>query len=514
VQTDCSVQTNAMGDVTGKRPRGSTLPNVLSMPLILSRPSSRMSQATFNTHPDESEFGGTEDDQGQQTIFSDSTLLYVQRCKAFKMIPDPSVLTCLETGWHVLALSPTHAVEGSLLPLVDVLGGKFAICTHVRELRVVPAPSLRSTRQLTFSGDIDARCLSKVFASNRTIVELDLSHVGLGPEGIKEIASIIEQNSTLQVIRLCNNPGGRSAYGSLEVGIKANKALRVLDVSSNRLGFDVIQRLRAAGKREPPLEDLQVLGHGNHVVEETLNTITHGLGFVIALFGVVALQWHSTASLRVWWSSLIYGITLLSMYASSTIFHASFDSHVDSFDFWKMCDHSAIYLLIAGSVTPFVFVALHESPLALFVSFFQWVVAFIGIAFGLYATHHRMRHKLKIEMTLNFMQGFAVLLIYDELGTVLKPEVVRMLLYSGACYVMGAVFFVAEHTVHPVAHAIWHLFVIAGSTIHYFSVLQFVMALEFQEKTAGATLSQVVCRIVSNDLPVLTTTIQDKLASA
>jgi len=446
-----------------------------------------------------------------ESLFSTSTLFYVQRCKAFKMIPDPSVLTCLETGWHVLALSPSHAIEGSLLPLVDILGGKYGMCTHIKELRIVPGPSLRMSRQQTFSGDIDARCLSKVFSTNKTIVELDLSHVGLGPHGIQEIATMLQNNSTLQILRLCHNPGGKRAYKELETALKGNSTLRILDISSNRLGFDTLQRLRSSGKKDHPLPDIIILGHGNHVVEETLNTLTHGIGFFVALFGIVALQWHATASLRVWWSCLIYGITLLAMYGFSTIFHASFDSHVEHFDFWKMCDHSAIYLLIAGSGTPFIHVALPDSWLALLVSLFQWTAAIVGVTFGLYATHHQLKFKLKVEIGLNLLQGLVMLLIYDELKAGLGEEIIQMLSLSGICYLIGVVFFLAEHTIHPLAHAIWHIFVIIGSTIHYFAVLQFVMTLEKQEKTAGDTLSQVVCRIVTTDLPILTSSIKDTL---
>ena len=453
------------------------------------------------------------DDNQTRTWCAQSTFLYVSRCKAFKMPIDPSVLTCLETNWHILALSPNYAIEGALLPLLDVLGGQNPSCTHIRELRIIPAPSLRYARQLTFSGDTDARCLSKIFATNKTIVELDLSHIGLGPRGIQEIASLLRTNTSLQIIRLCNNPGGRSAYRTLETGLRENKTLLILDISSNRLGFDVFNRLRKAGQREPPLQSCRILGHGNNVIEETLNMITHGTGFIIAFFGVIALQWHATASLRVWWSCLIYGISLLSMYASSTIFHASFDSHLESYDFWKICDHAAIYLLIAGSITPFIVGALHDSTVAIAVNSLQWFCAIFGIFFGFYATHHGIKHKLKIEMSINLFQGFVVLLIYQDLSTAIGEEISRLVLASGICYLFGALFFVAEHTIHPVNHAIWHIFVIIGSTIHYFSVLHFVMGLEMKEKTGGDTLSQVVCRIVSNDLPVLTSTIREGLIS-
>lgn len=363
---------------------------------------------------------------------------------------------------------------------------------------------------------MEVRLLRGMFENGRSkIQELDLSHVGgLGLRAIEEIAWIVRLRTDLKVLRLGNNPGGREAYVALEESLRGNSVLEVLDVSSNRLGYDVLQRLKTAGVRKRHggcCGNVAVLGHGNNVVEETLNVLTHGLGLIVAVFGVTALLWHATASLRLWWSCVIYCISLLSVYVSSTVFHASFDSSLEKYEFLKMCDHSAIYLLIAGSCTPFIHVALVDSWKALVVAGFQWCAAFIGIAFGVYALYHKVTHRLKIEMFINFSQGFAVWFVYPEMSAVLGEDIMRMLVASGACYVGGSLFFIAEHTVHPVAHAIWHVFVVAGTLFHYYAVLQYVLTLEETGKSAGDTLSQAVCRLVSTDIPILTKAIKETL---
>ncbi|KAH9253519.1 hypothetical protein BASA81_008566 [Batrachochytrium salamandrivorans] len=397
---------------------------------------------------------------------SPSSQIYLEQCAKLQVKVDQSVLASLSTEWHVLQIAPSTCHEGCLLPLVPVLQSKECAITT---LRLLPARALRRCRLDLLSGDVDARVLREILRVNTSITELDISFLGIGPAGIKELADMLVDNRTLLKLRLAHNPGHRKAYKEIARALKENSSLQVLDLSSNRLGFDTIQHLRKAASKS----NTHIITHGNNVIEENLNTATHLVGFGLATIAVVALLIRASVHVHLFWSCLVYGLTLLAMFSSSAMFHSQFDAKVDHYEFWKMCDHSAIYLLIAGSMTPFVVMSTKYNPVALAVSCFQWSCAVFGIAFGMYAGHHSLKHKLKIEMGVNFAQGFSALLVYQDLLKELGQGSVDMLAASGMCYVVGALFFVGEHTVHPVSHAIWHLFVIAGATLHYFAVYKF-----------------------------------------
>ena len=408
-----------------------------------------------------------------------TTRLYVKTCEALRVAPDASVLACLETEWHVLALSPHAAVEGALLPLVSVLALPEA--AHVKTLRAVPSPALRQHRFDVGSGDVDARCVAQVLRRNRSIEEVDVSCVGLGPQGVHELAGAVAESPSLRRLYMAHNWNGREAYGELEAALRASKALDVLDVSYNMLGHSQLRRLQRARPH------MRLIKDGNHVVEEIVNATTHFLGLLVALGAVTALLWHASVSKAVFFPSLLYGFTLVAMFACSTACHSSFLFKRAS-RITNVLDHAAIYLLIAGSCSPFLHIGLAHVPLAWVVAAAQWFIALVGITFGLYANHANFARKMAIEMVIYFTEGLIVLVLRQEIGALVGPDVLFSIYLSGALYTVGSVFFVAEHSVHPLAHGVWHLFVVAAAFTHWHAVFTYVVSVEAAFRVPAACI--------------------------
>ncbi|KAH9253491.1 hypothetical protein BASA81_008538 [Batrachochytrium salamandrivorans] len=330
-----------------------------------------------------------------------SAALYLEQCAKLQVKVDQSVLASLSTEWHVLQIAPSTCHEGCLLPLVPVLQSKECAITT---LRLLPARALRRCRLDLLSGDVDARVLREILRVNTSITELDISFLGIGPAGIKELADMLVDNRTLLKLRLAHNPGHRKAYKEIARALKENSSLQVLDLSSNRLGFDTIQHLRKAASKS----NTHIITHGNNVIEENLNTATHLVGFGLGLIGVGGLLSVASYDVHAFWSCLVFGASLLAMLACSTIFHSHFDSHVDHYEFWNVLDHSAIYLLIAGSMLPFIAIKLNHVPMAVGVALVQWIIAAFGIAFGMYATHHQLAYRLKVEVIVSVAQALLI----------------------------------------------------------------------------------------------------------
>lgn len=199
--------------------------------------------------------------------------------------------------------------------------------------------------------------------------------------------------------------------------------------------------------------------------EEWLNSISHGIGFIFAIIGLVYLVIRSDNTSAVV-ASAIYGTTLAIMFLSSTIYHAV--SHTATKKWLKLFDHSAIYLLIAGTYTPFMFVSI-DGALGWISGFVIWLIAIFGVVFKVVAGH---RFPKVSVMTYLIMGWLAVFLIYPLYQSV-PGGGMWLLLAGGVCFSIGVLFYIAKSV--RFTHAIWHLFVIGGCTCHYFSIYHFVI---------------------------------------
>lgn len=204
-------------------------------------------------------------------------------------------------------------------------------------------------------------------------------------------------------------------------------------------------------------------------LEEILNAVTHGVGTamaVVALVGMLLLYydegtWHVT-------SCIIYGISLILLYLASTLYHSFTNEKLKSI--FKFIDHAAIYILIAGNYTPFTLIPLH-GEVGWTIFGIVWSLAAAGIVFQIFCVK-----KFKILGTLCYlaMGWFAVVMIRPLLG-LLPIEAIYWMIAGGVFYTVGAVFYLVKKI--PYNHAIWHLFVLAGSIAHFVAIFKFVLPL-------------------------------------
>ena len=204
------------------------------------------------------------------------------------------------------------------------------------------------------------------------------------------------------------------------------------------------------------------------VREEVINALTHGFGAAAALAGGAVLITLAALYGDGWQlvSAIVFGLCLLLLYIASTLYHAI--QHPVAKARLKVFDHCAIYLLIAGTYTPFTLVGL-RGPWGWSLFAAIWALAFAGVAFKLFYTG-----RFKLLSTLLYVaMGWLVIVAIKPLLGALDGWTFGWLLAGGVFYTLGTFFY--HRPSLPYAHAIWHMFVIAGSVCHYISVMAQVL---------------------------------------
>ena len=198
--------------------------------------------------------------------------------------------------------------------------------------------------------------------------------------------------------------------------------------------------------------------------EEIANAVTHGVGWLASVGGLavlVTLAGLTGGALRVV-SCAVFGTTLVLLYAASTLYHALPSPRAKRV--FRVLDHSAIFLLIAGTYTPLALVALGGGwGWALFSC--VWFLAVVGVLLNTLA-HGRWRW---LSITLYLLMGWLVVIATKPLLAALAITPLVLLVAGGLAYTLGLTFYALKRM--PYGHAVWHLFVLAGSTLHYFAVL-------------------------------------------
>ena len=204
------------------------------------------------------------------------------------------------------------------------------------------------------------------------------------------------------------------------------------------------------------------------VREEVANSVTHGLGLLASIVGVVVLITLAAERGEAWHvvSAAVYGATLVSLYAASTLYHSL--KVTKARDVLRLLDHCAIYLLIAGTYTPITLVSLRGGwGWALFGA--VWVLAVAGIFFKVFATG-RFGYLSTVAYVL---MGWICIIALKPILLLLSPGAIALLLAGGISYTAGTLFYSWERI--PYSHAVWHLFVIAGSVCHYLAIALYVL---------------------------------------
>lgn len=202
--------------------------------------------------------------------------------------------------------------------------------------------------------------------------------------------------------------------------------------------------------------------------EEIANSVIHGIGILLAIAALAVMVGYSVLDGDPWVivSCAVYGTTLILLYTASTLYHAIPPGPAKRV--LRVIDHSTIFLLIAGTYTPFTLVAL-RGPWGWSLFGVVWGLAVLGIL----AQTVLMKRWPMVSLVLYILMGWVILVAIRPLLAALPLGGLVLLVAGGVVYTVGVIFFVWHRL--PYNHALWHLFVLAGSVLHFFAVLLYVI---------------------------------------
>ncbi|MFY9242500.1 MAG: hemolysin III family protein [Polaribacter sp.] len=205
------------------------------------------------------------------------------------------------------------------------------------------------------------------------------------------------------------------------------------------------------------------LNHQYSVKEEKLNIISHGLGLLLSIIAFPFLVVKSIEFNGFWKpiSLVIYGLSMVILYAASTFYHAA--KNPKKRRKLNIFDHAAIYVLIAGSYSPFCLIGL-DSKLGWYMFLFVWLFALTGIILKLFFTGKFD----KISTALYLLMGWQVMFFIKPLMESISAENFEYLVAGGVFYSVGAILYSIKKI--PFNHAIFHLFVLLGSLCHFLAI--------------------------------------------
>ena len=209
------------------------------------------------------------------------------------------------------------------------------------------------------------------------------------------------------------------------------------------------------------------LNHHYSDTEERLNVLTHGFGLLMSLIGVFFLLKKGLSYSGFWQqiSFVIYGISMVILYAASTFYHAAKEPKLRRK--LNIFDHAAIYVLIAGSYTPFCLVVLPEQT-GWYMFIFVWLFALTGVILKLFFTGRFD----KLSTALYLIMGWQVVFLIKPLVNNLSSEGLIYLIAGGLFYTIGAIFYSIGKIKYN--HAIFHVFVLLGSCSHFITIYLYI----------------------------------------
>lgn len=228
---------------------------------------------------------------------------------------------------------------------------------------------------------------------------------------------------------------------------------------------NVVQRRRG---RQPAAEIAPSQRRAYTRGEEIANWVTHGIGLALSVVALTLLIVMASVRGDAWHvvSFTVFGLTLLLLYAASTLYHALRDARSKSL--FQRLDHAAIFLLIAGTYTPFLLTGLRG----------PWGWTFFGIIWG-FATAGAVfklvfgaRHRA-VSVVVYLVLGWLAIVALKPLQFTVHPGSIALLVAGGACYSLGVPFYVWKQLRYH--HAVWHAFVLGGSACHFFAILLYLV---------------------------------------
>lgn len=205
----------------------------------------------------------------------------------------------------------------------------------------------------------------------------------------------------------------------------------------------------------------------SRIINEVLNAVTHGIGTLLSIVALVFLimkgiKSGDTTHLAAY---LVYGISMILLFLSSTLYHSfSFTRFRKVF---RYIDHASIYLLIAGTYTPFGLIALAGTAGNILITV-VWSLALIGVILKIFFVGKYNGISTILYLAMGWLAIFLIKPMYSFMGT----GGLTLLVLGGLAYSLGTIFY--SNKKFEIMHVIWHLFVLAGAAFHYFAILLYV----------------------------------------
>ncbi len=245
-----------------------------------------------------------------------------------------------------------------------------------------------------------------------------------------------------------------------KISVKRKKSV----IDSDKLSFSI------ETKSDHTTAELIDTIHEYSIGHEIANAVTHGIGGGLSIAGLSLLLTMAVLYGNVWHivSSAIYGATLIILYLASTLYHGIY--HTATKRIFKVIDHASIYLLIAGTYTPFTLVSLREHfewGWTLFLII--WALAFIGVLLLLLFPGKYSGARVVVYI----LMGWLAIFVVKDIRVAIGMGGIYWLVAGGLSYTFGVIFYLWDSL--PFNHAIWHLFVLSGSICHFFAILFYVL---------------------------------------
>ncbi len=198
--------------------------------------------------------------------------------------------------------------------------------------------------------------------------------------------------------------------------------------------------------------------------EDIANSITHFLGAGLSIAAIILLAYRAVkfGNTKHLIGFVVFGVSLLLLYTMSAVYHMV-PQGTKARKIFKILDHSAIYVLISGSYTPYLLTII-QGAAAWVIFSIQWSLTTLGILFKI-----KFAGKFKLFSTIIYLiMGWMIVLVFKNLKMNLSPLALNFLIASGITYSIGTIFYMMKKVKYT--HAIWHLFVLGGSTLNFLSV--------------------------------------------
>jgi hemolysin III len=327
--------------------------------------------------------------------------------------------------------------------------------------------------------------VANIIAHSNSLTEVRLNRNKIGSYGAAAIASSFQQNTSVRKLEMRSCAiGEKGAFAFSRDALVTPNALEFLDLSINNIGHAGVVSLAEALKlrEDNGMSGIEVDMEGNLVLQEVLNSVTHGIGILLCIIGTYLLTERAGPySPMIKRSCYMYSASLITLYTSSTLYHSFFGLRTTKAVF-SVFDHCAIYMLIAGTYTPMLCITFPDMPkYNTFMLGFLWVCTFFGMLIEAFC--QKAKWKSKVSLTLYLGMGWAALVALPDLNDRLTTQTLVWLFLGGVGYTAGVPFFVRNNNLD---HALWHLFVMAGSIAHWYCVYEHVLPLaEGIEKRFG-----------------------------